>query len=615
MSDPFRPPEQSVFRSIASGIAVIPIALRFLWESSPLYAALTLAIHAVLAFIPACVMWNTAIIVDGVVSLIGNERDWGIVFWPLAGLFGLWIVQAIASSLDRLVSGVLTERTYTVAAHKLMGKASDLDLAFFESPKQHDQLHHASNQLWKVEDVGFTTLMLVQSLLSLFLMFGLLSILHPVAILVLVVTVAPRVLVEGWHARQRFELDMNFVRHYRMSDYVIRLLTSRETAREIRSFGLRDYFLGRFNTTRIWIIDAVKRLLTRLLGANVGMSLLSYAGIVSIYGYAIFSAVMQRITIGELTMVSQAAQQCSTSLTNVIRQLGQLYQQSLFIRRYFELVNMAPESVEGALTTRSNAERPLSVPKTLRTGISLNTVSFTYPINNEPVLENLNLTIPAGKKVAIVGENGAGKTTLVKLLARFYDPTHGSIELDGKPLVAYDLVQLRRAISIVFQDYARYDLTAGENIGLGHIENIKDQILLERSARAAGADTFIERLEKKYDTVLGKVFDEGVDLSGGEWQQIAIARAFMSDAPILILDEPTAALDALKEHNLYEEIVEHAVDKTVVLISHRFSTLRMADYIAVIENGQITEQGTHESLLDRHGMYARMYNLQAARYT
>ena len=614
MSEPFRPPEQSVFRSIVSGIALIPTAIRILWEASPFYTVLTLASHGILATVPAGVMWLTADIIDGVVSLIGVDPQWQIVFFPLILLFGLWLLQAVVSGLDNMVSQLLSERTYSVAAQKLMAKATTLDLAFFESPQQHDQLHHASNQLWQIENIGYDTLSLIQSIVSLLLMFGLLSILHPLAILVLVGTVAPRVLLEGWQARKRFDLDMKYVRLYRMSDYIIRILTSKETAREIRSFGLRAYFTERFARSRTQLIKALQDLLVRLFGANVGLSLLSYTGIACIYGYAIFSAVLGRITIGELTLVAQAAQQCSTSLTAVIRQLGRLYQQSLFVRRYFELVDMDPLLVEGALKPPKVRGSQSVVPATLTQGFSLSNVSFTYPINSDPVLKNLTLEIPAGRKVAIVGANGAGKTTLIKLLARFYDPSEGMIHLDGIPLANYDVKQLRKSISIVFQDFARYDLTVQENIGIGRIEQIDNETLISQSAKAAGADSFIGRLKKGYDTVLGKTFDEGVDLSGGEWQQMAIARAFMSDAPILILDEPTASLDALKEHELYEEMTRRAVDKTVVLISHRFSTVRMADHIVVIDGGVMTEQGTHESLLSQGGIYAKMFTAQAARY-
>ena len=614
MSDPFRPPEQSVLRSIGSGLAMLPMAFRILWEASRTYASLTLVIQVVLAAVPAGVIWLTAEIIDGVVSLIDSTPQWSVVFTPLAILFGLWMLQAVVSGLDNIVSEILHERTYTVAAQKLMGKATNLDLAFFESPKQHDQLHHASNQLWQIQNLGYSTLSLVQSLISLCFMFGLLSILHPLAILVLIGTVAPRVLIEGWHARRRFDLDMEFVRYYRMSDYIVRLLTHRDTAREVRTFSLKGYFLKRFATTRNELIQALQRLLIRLFGANVGMSLISYVGIVSIYCYAVFSAVMSRITIGELTMVAQAAQQCSSGLTSVIRQLGGLYQQSLFMRRYFELVDLDPLSVDGALDALPDGETGLAMPKTLQHGIVFKNVSFTYPINSEPVLKQLSFTIPAGKKVAIVGLNGAGKTTLIKLVARFYDPSEGSVEFDGVPLTAYDLQQVRDSVSIVFQDYARYDLTVQENIGIGRIKEIENRRLVEASAEAAGATSFIARLKKGYDTVLGKSFDEGVDLSGGEWQQIAIARAFMSDAPILILDEPSAALDALKEHDLYEEIAEHAADKTVIFISHRFSTVRMADYIAVVDDGEITEQGTHDELVAAQGTYAKMFNTQASRY-
>ena len=276
-------------------------------------------------------------------------------------------------------------------------------------------------------------------------------------------------------------------------------------------------------------------------------------------------------------------------------------------------MDLDPQSIEGALSP-PRTQTPARLPRTLERGIEFRDVSFKYPASDARILERVSFTIPAGKKTAIVGENGAGKTTLVKLLSRLYDPSEGSVLLDGRDLRDYDLQDYRRNVSVVYQDFFRYDMSASDNVGLGQVDAIDKRSLVEAAAEKAGAHDIIRRLPNGYETILGKTFDQGVDLSGGEWQHLAIARAFMSDAQILVLDEPTSAVDAFREHRLYEQFAQMAQNKTVVFISHRFSTVRMADVIVVIENGQAIEVGSHDELLAHAGKYAAMFSTQAARY-
>ena len=291
--------------------------------------------------------------------------------------------------------------------------------------------------------------------------------------------------------------------------------------------------------------------------------------------------------------------------------IGQVFEGVLMASRYFQFIDLDPQSVAGTLTTAQSA-RP--VPRPFARGLELRDVGFTYPGSERAVLDGLSFTIPAGAKVAIVGENGAGKTTIVKLLSRLYDPTAGAVLLDGTDLRDYDLTEVRGAVSVVFQDFVRYEFSVADNIGFGDIPAVDDRERIEATARRTGAHDTVAALPQGYDTMLGKTYDEGVDLSGGEWQFLAIARALMSNAEILILDEPTAALDALKEQELYERFAALTENRTVVFISHGFSTVRMADSIVVLEDGRIAESGSHDELVALRGKYAHMYTTQAARY-
>ena len=313
-----------------------------------------------------------------------------------------------------------------------------------------------------------------------------------------------------------------------------------------------------------------------------------------------------------MTLVFNAAQQARGQLNALVGSGGQVYEQALFATRFFDLLDMDPASVEAALAPP--AANPEPVPMPMARGIEFRNVSFKYPGTDKWILRDVSFEIPARSKVAIVGENGAGKTTMVKLLSRLYDPVDGEIRFDGRDLREYDLGEVRRDVAVVFQDFFRYDLSAADNVGFGEVRALDDRDRIQAAAKQAGAHDIIEALPKGYDTVLGRTFDEGVDLSGGEWQHLAISRAFLSDAQILILDEPTAALDAFREHRLYEQVAELSANKTVVFISHRFSTVRMADLIVVVEGGQVTELGDHETLIERNGKYAAMFNTQAARY-
>ena len=612
MDESFRPLDASLRRKLRDIIRIVPRVYSFLWQVTPGYFAISCAIMVVTALIPAAIIYMTKVIVDGVIAAAASGGHWSELLTPVGIVFALWITETLLGSVSGMVQNIVYERVQFAARERLIEKAGSLDVAFFESPRFYDQLRHAQDQLYQVEGIVWSSISLLRGSVGLTAIMGLLTILHPLAIVVLFATVLPSILMQGFFARVRFDFDADWVRNYRMLDYLMRLLTSRDSAKEVRIFTLKDTFVERFHDFRERQIGAYRKMLLRLMKVRTGLDMVSLAGVASIWAYAVYQATLARITIGDLTLVFNAAQQGRSLLTGLVGSGGQVYENALFATRFFDLLDMDPQSVEAALAPPS--PNPAKVPTPMQQGIAFRDVSFRYPGTDNWILRGVSFEIPARAKVAIVGENGAGKTTLVKLLTRLYDPVEGQILVDGRDLREYDLDEVRRDVAVVFQDFFRYDLSAADNVGFGEVQALEDRDKIQRAARQAGAHDAIEALPKGYDTVLGRTFDEGVDLSGGEWQHLAISRAFMSDAQILVLDEPTAALDAFREHRLYEQVAELSTDKTVVFISHRFSTVRMADLIVVVEDGRVAEMGSHEALVARNGKYAEMFNTQAARY-
>ncbi len=610
------PEETNTFTALRSIALVVPRIFRYLWRADRVLLVVQCALMLVTAVVPAAIVYMTKVIIDTVLAAAGQETDWMAVFQPVAVIFALWIGQALIDAVSNYAQSLFSERIWYTGYQGVIDKAGALDVAFFETPRFYDQMHHANTQIYRLTNICHSTMSLVSQLFSVAAMMALLSILHPLAIVVLLATALPRVFMEGRMARRRFELNAELIRNDRLIDYMKRLLTARDSAKEVRTFRLRDLFVARFQNFRDIYLTKLQRLMLHFLRVNMGLNVLSLGGVGAIWGYAVFQAALARITIGDLALVFQAAQNVRNGLGGIIGAGGQVYENALFATRFFDLMDLDPQSVQGALRPPRTVPAP-KLPRPIRAGIEFENVWFRYPASGEDaawILKDVSFHVPAGAKMALVGQNGAGKTTIVKLLARLYDPTKGRVLLDGKDLRDYDLPDFRSSVSVVFQDFYRYDISAADNVGLGRVEAIGERPLVEAAAQQAGADDIIAGLPKGYETILGKTFDEGVDLSGGEWQHLAIARAFMSDAQLLILDEPTAAVDALRENRLYQQLEDVAKSKTVVFISHRFSTVRMADTIVVVDNGRCIERGSHEELMAQKGKYATMFSTQAARY-
>ena len=577
------------------------------WRVQPVYAATILSFRVLLAFSPAVQLWIGKLIIDGVVANIGAATpDWTGIF----RLVALELVVALASDVLQRTSNLLESLLGDLFGNRLsvriMEHAATLDLENFEDPEFYDSLQRARQQT--VGRIGLLALLLGigQSGLSLITLLGVLVVFNGWLVLLLVFAVLPTFLGETHFAGLSYSLLYKWTPERRELDYLRYVATSDVTAKEVKLFGLADYFTRKYERLADEFYEANRALSIKRAATSGGLTIVSTLGYYAANVFIIIDTVRGFLTLGDLTLLVGSFQRSRGLISGMLLRSSDVYRQSLFLRDLFTFLEMKPRT--------ASPENPVSVPRPIRDGVVFEGVGFRYPDKETWALRDVSLRIGAGERVALVGENGAGKTTLVKLLARLYDPTEGRILLDGIDLREYDVDELRDVIGVIFQDFVRYDLKVRENIAVGQIDAIGDQPRIVRASEMSLADSVVANLESGLDHMLGRRFKGGANLSGGEWQKVGLARAYMRDAQILILDEPTAALDARAEYQVFERFADLTEGRMAVLISHRFSTVRMADRIVVLEDGYVTEDGTHDELLIRSGSYAELFTLQAAGY-
>jgi ATP-binding cassette subfamily B protein len=487
-----------------------------------------------------------------------------------------------------------------------MQHAATLDIAQYEDAETYDHLERARRQT--VGRIGLIALLLStgQDLVTLTSLASVLTVQLPWLLLLLVIAVLPSFLGETHYAALGYSLLFQWTPERRLLDYLRYAGASDEMAKEVKLFNLSEFLVSRYARLSQEFYEANKRLAVR---RNVVSTLFVTIGTLGYYGaYAItiYLTVLGRFSIGALTFLAGSFRQSRDLIQRILLSLSQVFEQSLYLSDLFTFFEVRPR-----VTSRPGAR---AVPVPIRQGFEFRDVGFRYPGSEQWAVRHLSFRIAPGERVALVGENGAGKTTLVKLLARLYDPDEGCVFLDGVDLRDYDLDSLRRNIGVIFQDFVRYEFVLRENIAISQVDELDDEAKIREAARRSLADAVAARLAKGYDQMLGRRFDGGVELSGGEWQKVALARAYMREAQVLILDEPTAALDARAEYEVFLRFAELTRGRMAVLISHRFSTVRMADRILVLQGGQLVDQGTHDELLARGGLYAELFALQAAGY-
>ena len=589
----------------------VPPLLKFVYQTHRGYTVAILALRAVRSLVPLAVLWIGKLIIDGVIGAVrlraaGEIVDW----WHLGGLVALELGIAVAGEglarLSSLLESLLGDLFSNRISVRLMQHAATLDLAQYEDAETYDHLERARRQT--VGRIGLIALLLAtgQDLITLAALGGVLLVQLPWLLLLLVVAVLPSFVGETHFAALGYSLLFQWTPERRLLDYLRYVGASDEMAKEVKLFDLSDFLIGRYAKLSDEFYEANKRLAVKRNLVSTLFVTIGTLGYYAAYGVIIYLTVLGRFTIGALTFLAGSFRQSRDLIQRVLLSLSQVWEQSLYLSDLFTFFDVRPR------VTSQPGARPVPVP--IRDGFEFQDVGFRYPGSDRWAVRHLSFTFDPGERIALVGENGAGKTTLVKLLARLYDPDDGRILLDGVDLRDYDLGSLRRNIGVIFQDFVRYDFILKENIGVSQVEALDDEERVRAAARRSLADSVASRLEQGYDHMLGRRFEGGVELSGGEWQKVALGRAYMRDAQVLILDEPTASLDARAEYEVFLRFAELTKGRMAVLISHRFSTVRMADRILVLRGGELVDQGTHEELVARGGLYAELFSLQAAGY-
>jgi len=605
-------------RDRVSALRNIPPFLRQIWTTSKGLTLVSLGLRLVRSLLPIATLYVGKLIIDEAVRLVrlGLGFDDLASAWhggQLSHLVALLLAEfalAIASDLlGRMVSyadGLLSELFTNATSIRLMEHAATLDLEDFEDPDLQDKLDRARRQTMGRMNLMSQLFGQVQDTITVISFAIGLLVYAPWLILLLGVALIPAFVGEAHFNSLDYTLNFQWTPERRQLEYLRQMGASVETAKEVKIFNLNRFFIARFRelSDRFY---AANRLLARKRAIwGTLLAALGTLGYYIAYAYIAWRTVRGDFTIGDLTFLAGSFRRLRQLLEGLLIGFSQVAGQALYLDDLFSFFEITPE-----IAPPANA---LAIPRPITRGFVFENVGFRYPDAERWALRALDFELRAGEVLALVGENGAGKTTLVKLLARLYDPDEGRILLDGRDLRDYDLDDLRANIGVIFQDFVRYHLTARENIGVGQIDAMDDLPRIREAARRALADEVVDSLPQGYEQLIGRRFKTGVDLSGGQWQKIAIARAYMRDAQVMILDEPTAALDARSEFEVFQRFKELSNDRTAVLISHRFSSVRMADRILVLAEGRLEASGTHEQLLAQGGRYAELFELQAAGY-
>ncbi len=616
------------WRERVQALGYIPKLVRLVWETHRGYTLSMVVLRLLRALVPIATLWVGKLIIDAVIDVRQAGGEWQMIL-PLVFLeIGIVVAGELLSRLSMVVEGLLSDLFTIRMSVRLMEHAAKLDLAQFEDATFYDHLERARRQTTSRIGLLMNLLGIGQSLITLLTLSAALLAFNPWLMLLLLVAILPGFLAETKYAALQYSLMFRWTQRRRELDYLRYVGASDLTAKEVQLFGLAPWLVDRFrNLSERWHREN-RGLAIRRATVSGGFSLVSTAGYYAAFLMIIANTVSGAITVGTLTFLAASFARGRDLIQGLLSSASSIYDESLYLRDLFVFFDMKPTIVS------EPGAPPVVVP--LREGFVFEDVGFRYPGSERWAVRHVSFRLRPGERIALVGENGAGKTTLTKLLARLYDPTEGRVLLDGVDLREYDLASLRRTIGVIFQDFVRYDFRFDENVGVGEITETRDYFdrmraepdepplpadrdglvpdLVRSASDKSLATVLLERLPGRWRQMLGRRFDDGVELSGGEWQRIALARAYMRDAQVLILDEPTAALDARAEYEVFLRFAELMAGRTSVIISHRFSTVRMADRILVLRYGELIEAGTHDELVDAGGLYSELFRMQAHGY-
>ena len=602
------PNERQSLKNQLIALRNLPKFFRLIWQTNKYMAIGNIVLRVIKACIPIVMLYIGKEIIDAIINVQDDPTLSQGYLWQMVGLE---LALAVASDiinrgimlLDSLLGDLISNRT----SEDLIQHAAKLDLYQFEDATFYDKLERARRQTTGRTVLMSQVLSQFQDFITIFsLGVGLIAF-NPWLILILVVAIIPSFIGETKFNQASYSLTRSWTPERRELDYLRYIGASDHTVKEIKTFGLGDFIAERFRFLAQKYFLANRSLAIKRASWGSFLSAIGTAAYYGAYIFIILQTISGQITLGTLTFLAGAFNRMRGMLQGIMNRFSKIAEGALYLKDLFDFLDIQP-----TITSNNQA---LPFPFKVKQGFKFEKVSFKYPGSEKYVIKDLSFELKAGEKLALVGENGAGKTTVVKLLARLYEPTLGRILIDGKDIKRYNLQELRQQIAIIFQDYAKFQMKASENIGVGKIDQVDQFAEIETAALKSLANTVIETLPDGYEQMLGRRFAKGIELSGGQWQKIALARAYMRDAQLLILDEPTSALDARAEHEVFVRFADLIKDKTAVLISHRFSTVRMADRILFLENGQKLEMGSHDELMTNNGKYAELFKLQAKGYS
>ncbi len=584
----------------------IPRFLKEIWQTSKSLFLVNLGCRLISAFSPVVILWIGKIIIDGIIKIINHQSADPSKIWLYVALeFGIVVFTDIIGRIVSLTDSLLGDLYSNNSSVLIIQKTNELEISDLESPEFYDTLERARTQTTRRVGLMSSLLGQLESLVSIITLIIGLVYFAPLLIIILLLSIIPSFFNEVKYSSQNYSLTRSWTTERRELDYLRYIGANDKTAKEIKLFGLADFVANRFKTLSDQYYALNKSLSVKRSAFGALFNTLGILSYYAAYVLIIYRVINGAITIGELTFLSGSFSRLRGSLQGFFLGFTRISENALYLKDYFEFIDFAVVKPK---------ENLVPLPKKILKGFRFDDVCFTYQGSEQEILSNISFELEAGEKMAFVGENGAGKTTLIKLLLRFYEPTQGTIYLDGTDIRRFDKEEYQKMFGVIFQDFFKYEFTVKENIAVGKIEEIDNLDRIKNAAELSLASEVVQDMKLGYDQQLGKRFAKGQELSGGQWQKIALARAYMKDAEVLILDEPTAALDARAEYDVFKRFIDLTIGKCSVIISHRFSTVRMADRILVLKHGKVLEQGTHEELMENKKLYSELFLLQAAGY-
>ncbi len=598
--------DKTSVRDSFKALKTIPRFFREIYRSSPKLFFVNAFSRLINAFTPVVILWVGKMIIDEIILQVSLENQDFTQLWNLVIIeFCVAVLSDLLGRLINLTDGLLGDLYSNMSSEKIIRKTAELTISQLEDPEFYDKLERARTQTNSRVDLMTNALGQAESIISIISLIAGLVYFEPILILILVLSIVPSFINEAKFSNTRYSLARSWTAERRELDYLRFIGANNQTAKEIKLFGLTDFIAERFKnlSTDYYLLNKKLSLKQSLYG-----SLFNILGVLSYYGayvYIILRVLTGAITIGELTFLSGSFNRLRNNLQGFFSRFTRISESALYLQDYFDFID---------LTVEQTSEAKTPMPKTITQGFQVNDLHFAYPGSESEVLKGVTFTLNAGEKMAFVGQNGAGKTTLIKLFLRFYEPTQGEILLDGININRFDVDAYRKRFGVIFQDFFKYEFTLRENIAVGNIDEVQNDEVINYAASKSLAEQVVNEMANGLEQRLGRRFYKGTELSGGQWQKVALARAYMKDADVMVLDEPTSALDAQAEFDVFERFIALTKGKTSIIISHRFSTVRMADRILVLQHGQVLELGTHQELMANPKLYAELFKLQAAGY-